>query len=397
MIHPLIAISSIALTFAITFGIFMFTSVDVEEYFFINILILISIYTLVALVRDKESYWPRRWLQNPIKVIGKYVFWGGITYVAKITYTSHSFYTQAFSHAEYFLNFYFDLYLWAGLPYFVLAEKFRYTQRNFLSDPYLRILSLFRQVFKRRWSSLKRVYRLRAYKTFVISSFLRLHFLPLMVDQIYFTNKDIATSLGENTWTYTAIVAIMTSFVWTIDANNASIGYFWESVFTKTRFKAMDTNPIHWLVTMICYMPFTIWATTFLPALMDHNQAVVHIIDGTWFEILTDIIGLVFLAGYISSGASLYFSTSNMTYKAIQTRGPYALIRHPATFCKVGFFGIATFKFAAAYTAINIFAYVLWTGIYIARTICEERFLSQFEEYRDYQQKTRYRLIPGLW
>ncbi|MCC7405323.1 MAG: hypothetical protein IT288_13075 [Bdellovibrionales bacterium] len=397
MIHPLVAFGSIAITFSSLFAIFLFTRLEVDEFFFLTILGLIGVYTVIAMARDRERYLTRRWLQNPLKIIGKYLFWAVLVFVPYFTYSQHSFYSEAFPHADEFFDFYLKLYLWTGLPYFVLAEKFRYSFRNFFNDPYLRVLSLARQLARRRWRRLRRLLAQRHYQTFIISCFVRLHFMPLMVDQIFFTHRGILNSLASNIWSYGVVVGLLTSLVWAIDANNAAIGYFWESVFTKTRFKAMDTNPVHYLITLSCYMPFTIWATTFLPALMDHHTAVGHVLDGEWFRVVTDILGLTFLAGYIASGSSLYFSTSNLTYKAIQTKGPYALVRHPATLCKVGFFGVVTFKFAAAYTLMNFVAYLLWTGIYIARTICEERFLQQFEEYRQYQRQTKYRLIPGIW
>ena len=398
MISPALAVFSVVITFVISFGLFLYSPLDVDNYFYVSILILIGIYTGFAIFNDKTTYQKRRWLQDPFKIIGKYIFWGAIIYVPYNLYADHPFYSQHFPNTEAFFDFYMVLYLWAGLPYFILAEKLRYCPDNYLNDPYIRILALARALLKGKWVRLRRLYRNRRYRTFLVSSGIRFHFSPLMVNQIFFTHREIVTAVSDGIdWEFGVVTAIMTSLVWSIDANNASIGYFWESNFTKTRFKEMDPYPLHWIITLACYMPFTMWATTFLPALMDHNTAATLLIDSTWFDGLTTIIGLVFLAGYVYAGSSLYFSTSNMTYKAIQTRGLYALVRHPATLCKVGFFGITTFKFAMAYTAINIFAYVLWTGIYVARTLCEERFLDKFEEYRVYKAKTRYRIIPGIF
>jgi DNA modification methylase len=62
-----------------------------------------------------------------------------------------------------------------------------------------------------------------------------------------------------------------------------------------------------------------------------------------------------------------------------------------------GGFSVVCFKFSEAYTLINVFAYLLWTSIYLSRTYCEERFLMQFEEYRVYCERVKYRLIPGVY
>ncbi len=397
MIKPSLCLLSIALTFAISLTLFLYTPYIVEDYFFISVFILIGCYTALSVFRSTEVYEQRKWLQDPLKIIGKYLFWGVLTYLPCYIYENHSFYAETAPNTLEFFTFYFKLYVWLGVPYFILSEKFRYSFDNYINDPYIRFISLFKKLLKGQFSVLKRFYHIRQYKRFLISSFLRLHFITLMVEQLSYTNIEIVTGIQNGIdWRLSSLMLILTPLIWSIDANNASIGYFWESNFTKTRFRAMDTNLVHWFVTMICYLPFIIWITTFVPAL-DHATEGHYILTSLWFVSFTDVLTLVFLAGYIYSGSSLYFSTSNMTYKAIQTRGMYAIVRHPATFFKLGFFFVSIFKYAHSYTAINIFAYLLWMGIYIGRTICEERFLGNFQEYRDYKLKTKYRIIPGLY
>jgi len=397
MIHPLLGLVGVALAFFISFFIFFQRYLEVEYYFYISVFILIGVYTFFALFRDREIYLKRRWFQDPMKILGKTFFWGVMAYIPCLIYEKHSFYSQAFPMAVRFFRTYFDLYLWGALPYFLLSEKFRYSYSNFLNDPYIRILSVIRRLLKFQFSVLRRFVQVRQYRTFLVSSLLRIHFIPVMINQMFFTHGHVAQALNANEWDYKLIVSTVMALIWSMDANNASIGYFWESNFTKTRFKAMDPYPLHWIVTLICYAPFSIWASTFLPSILDYNNASGFISEAPWFQYTTDFLTLFFLIGYISAGISLYFSTSNMTYKAIQTKGLYALVRHPATFCKLGFFGVSIFKFTDAYTFLNIFAYILWTFVYIGRTICEERFLSHFQEYKEYKKKTPYRLIPGVY
>ncbi|MBK7842999.1 MAG: hypothetical protein IPJ71_04785 [Bdellovibrionales bacterium] len=398
MINPWLGFSCVALTFVISFCVFIFSSIPVGDYYFISVFFLIGIYSINAILRDKTAYQVRKWLKQPLKILGKYVFWGFISYAPILLYRNHSFYSQNFLSVVPFFEFYFKAYIIGGLPYFILSEKYRYSFGNVFSDPYLRVLSLLRQLLRGRFrNTLRRLIFHRSYRSFLLSSFLRLHFLPVMLGQLIYAQETSLKSLAENSWNYAEIISFLTTLVWAIDANNASIGYFWESNFTKTRFKMMDFHPLHWIITLSCYVPFTYWASTFVPSLMDYNSAVFHLVDSRWFEVTTDLIGLIFLIGYLCAGTSLYFSTSNLTYKAIQTRGLYSIVRHPATLCKIGFFGVSCFKFSEAYTFINIFAYLLWTGIYLSRTYCEERFLMQFEEYRAYRKRVKYRLIPGVY
>jgi protein-S-isoprenylcysteine O-methyltransferase Ste14 len=109
-----------------------------------------------------------------------------------------------------------------------------------------------------------------------------------------------------------------------------------------------------------------------------------------------DLAVLVALVCYMLSGTALAFSYSNLTYKKIQTQGPYRFIRHPATVCKLMFFTLSFFRFNEAYTWKWGICYACWIGIYIGRALVEERFLKSTPEYRAYMQRTRYRFFPGI-
>jgi len=105
---------------------------------------------------------------------------------------------------------------------------------------------------------------------------------------------------------------------------------------------------------------------------------------------------LILLALYVLSGSALSFSTSNLCYKKIQTKGPYAIVRHPATTFKLLFFFLAFFRYRAAFTFTGILCYLVWMTVYICRALVEESFLKKFSDYRRYMKKTRYRFIPRV-
>ncbi len=112
---------------------------------------------------------------------------------------------------------------------------------------------------------------------------------------------------------------------------------------------------------------------------------------------MVNTLTVLALLGIVLSTTCLGFSYSNLSFKKIQTRGPYRIVRHPGTVFKIAFFFLTVFRFEASFTVPIIAAYVFWMGIYITRILCEERFLMNFKEYQDYARVTRYRPIPGVW
>ncbi len=236
-------------------------------------------------------------------------------------------------------------------------------------------------------------------KTFLVGGVLRTHFFAIMISQIYPFLQQIQSGLlgGTSDWPLAKTAILLISVAWIIDGSNACLGYFWESKFTRTRFGKIDPNPLSWIITLSCYVPFSYWMTAFIPANQSNSMIYFQVNDLGGINTLLDMMTLLFLFGYVASGTLLCFSTSNLSYKAIQTRGLYSLVRHPATFFKLGFFSINFFRFEPSITAYGLLAFTTVIGIYIARIFCEERFLNTIKEYQDYKLKTRYRLIPGIF
>ena len=80
----------------------------------------------------------------------------------------------------------------------------------------------------------------------------------------------------------------------------------------------------------------------------------------------------------------------------VVTTGPYAVIRHPGYLAGIVVMlasGIALGSWiAAAFLAITTLPFLLY------RAITEDRILqAELPGYRDYAQRVRWRLIPGLW
>jgi protein-S-isoprenylcysteine O-methyltransferase Ste14 len=408
MVHPCLCWLGIALSFGVSLALFTSDLLDVHEYYYVPVLLLIGFYTAHAILTDRQQYQSRTIRQVIPKAIAKYIMWGLIIYGVKEFYAAHPLYgpvqgpdgilkTDFSLNTRRFLGDFLTLFLIVGLPYFFLAEKFRYCTDNILGDPYLRILSLLKCLKNREFRLIGRRLCKRSYKRIYLMAIIRVHYIPIMIEQVFRNLKSVTGFLqGANfQWNLASSVLVATTLAWAIDANNGALGYFWESWFTKSRFRQIDMNPLHWFVVLICYAPFVGLAGQFVP-LPQVAADSAPLLSSSSFNSAIEVVLLISLVLYVLSGSTLNFSTSNLCYKKIQTKGPYAIVRHPATTCKLLFFFLAFFRYRAAFTFVGILCYSIWLTVYICRALVEESFLKKFPDYRNYMKKTRYRFIPRV-
>jgi protein-S-isoprenylcysteine O-methyltransferase Ste14 len=396
MYHPFFCYLGVSLTFILTFTIFGHSSLDPNKFFYIPTFLLITYYTLVTILGDRQVYQKRTFKQVILKCIGKYVFW--ILILAGVIgfYQAHPAYKAVTPNTRIFFKHFFYAFVALGLPYLYLEEKYRYCPENVLADSYLKICLLIRCLLRRDLLRFRRRLCTRKSRGMFLSAALRIHYLPIMIEQVHFGITTLVQGAKSQTWTLPSIIFMITALAWLIDSNNASIGYFWQSAFTKTRFREVDPHPSHWIVVLSCYPPFLYFVTTYFavfPSLPETSQ---RIINNAGVNNVIDIILLTSLVLYMLSGCALGFACSNLSYKKIQTKGPYRFMRHPATTFKLIFFTLAFYRFAPAYTAGWLVFFLFWIGIYVARALVEERFLRRFPDYRAYMKQTRYRFIPGI-
>jgi protein-S-isoprenylcysteine O-methyltransferase Ste14 len=118
--------------------------------------------------------------------------------------------------------------------------------------------------------------------------------------------------------------------------------------------------------------------------------------------VLVSIIGLALvLFGYL---LTLYvFKINSFAARVVDvekeqkviTTGPYALVRHPMYFALIFFYGASPLALGS-YWALILALFIF--PILIFRIKDEEKeLLENLGGYRDYTQKVRYRLIPGIW
>jgi protein-S-isoprenylcysteine O-methyltransferase Ste14 len=119
-----------------------------------------------------------------------------------------------------------------------------------------------------------------------------------------------------------------------------------------------------------------------------------------WLQITALIVGSL---GYLFSVWASAVNQFYARYVRIQTErghtvitdGPYRIVRHP------GYVGVSIYVIASALALGSLWALIL-SGLMvvylIVRTTLEDKLLhEELDGYREYAQKTRYRLLPGIW
>ncbi len=81
-------------------------------------------------------------------------------------------------------------------------------------------------------------------------------------------------------------------------------------------------------------------------------------------------------------------------HRGLVTRGLYGVVRHPLYAAEL----LAMGGYCIGYASIlNWVFWMVAAMLQVARIFAEEKLLSGDQEYRAYQQRVRWRLVPGLW
>jgi protein-S-isoprenylcysteine O-methyltransferase Ste14 len=111
-----------------------------------------------------------------------------------------------------------------------------------------------------------------------------------------------------------------------------------------------------------------------------------------WLTVPVGAIGLlIVIAGKLSLGRSFGLIPAN---RGIVSSGLYRLVRHPIY---MGYL-VTHVAFLAANPMLWNFALLIVADLgLLARAVCEERTLALDEQYRVYQTKVRWRVLPGVF
>lgn len=116
---------------------------------------------------------------------------------------------------------------------------------------------------------------------------------------------------------------------------------------------------------------------------------------------LVILADLLVIAGYVFIILVLRensYAARTVTVEAGQkviTTGPYSLVRHPMYLGYILFFIMSPIALGSWWAVLPA---LLVIPVMVFRLLNEEAVLSRdLEGYMDYMQKTRYRLLPGIW
>lgn len=125
-----------------------------------------------------------------------------------------------------------------------------------------------------------------------------------------------------------------------------------------------------------------------------------------WSEVplILKVLGFI---GYVPSLGFAFWAMKENAYAsdvvriqadrghAVCTTGPYRHVRHPMYVGVIFFLLCFPLSLGSFYTFIPAFIVVV---LFIIRTSLEDRALQQeLSGYKEYSQKVRYRLLPGVW
>lgn len=119
-----------------------------------------------------------------------------------------------------------------------------------------------------------------------------------------------------------------------------------------------------------------------------------------WLQVTALVIGsLGYLFSVWASAVNKFYARYVRIQKerghTVITNGPYRIVRHP------GYVGVSIYVIASALALGSLWVLIL-SGVIVVylmiRTALEDKLLhEELTGYREYAQKTRYRLLPGIW
>ncbi len=235
-------------------------------------------------------------------------------------------------------------------------------------------------------------------KTAILFLLVKIFFLPLMLNFFYdnFSYVKNNLSIFKNPLSLLSVDAfnnilfpVIVGIVFLIDTSWFCFGYTFEAGFLKNKVRSVEPTIFGWAVAIICYPPFNGIFTKYVDWYANDNIEFFTMN----LTFIVRIILVFLLIVYLSATLALGTKCSNLTNRGIVTRGPYAIIRHPAYISKNLFWWVTILPVISWPAAISASA---WSLIYYFRAVTEEKHLLKDPEYVAYYKKVKYRFIPFI-
>lgn len=170
------------------------------------------------------------------------------------------------------------------------------------------------------------------------------------------------------------------SFVQAIFAMNVFI--FIATMYLRRAPERVTMNPFFWILAFVAlYGPFAILLV---------GDMGVQLVPSAVTNALAVVSFLIFTYARISLGRSVGIVPSQ---RGIVIHGAYRWVRHPIyTGIFVTYLGFAL----SAYSPVNVTLLVLFAGVFVIKSLIEERFLMRDTRYAEYMRQVRWRWVPGI-
>ncbi len=236
-------------------------------------------------------------------------------------------------------------------------------------------------------------------KTTMLFLAVKLFFAPLMINfafDNYFAIKGNLANIGNNEGIFSIagfnnlLFPLILAAIFFADTLYFSFGYVFDAGFLKNRIRSVEPTVFGWAVALICYPPFNSFYGKYVPWYPSETADFGNATTTFFIRIAITLLLLAYLGATLALGAKC----SNLTNRGIVTRGPYAIIRHPAYICKNVIWWVTIIPVMSPGAFLSMLS---WSAIYFFRAITEEKHLMKDPEYQDYCRKVRHRFIPGIW
>ena len=334
----------------------------------------------------------------------RYLVWLAVFYSCVLLFESPYFFLSNPKTNE-FLNNWFQVYLYLGPIYFFITLKFKASRTEDFYDPAVRIIHIIKQIIqcsigKQKHKPVFSVFDKQYNRKVLLNLLMRGYFIPVMVGQLFPLMNDLLQNTISNLeqLDFFTLVNWAIALLWFAEIIAACAGYCLESRWLENRSKSIDLTAGGWLICLACYPPLNSVTSNifpFAPMVVTNNVSDL-VLNQEFLLYAAKVLELSLLATLVYCDLSLGPSGVNITFKKLQNKGAYAIVRHPATTCKLTFWWMQSMLYLQFWRWEIILGMLGWSVIYILRALSEERHLKHIPEYRQYMQTTRYRFIPGV-
>lgn len=342
----------------------------------------------------RTAFW--RWFAGLIVFA---LFWG-LVFV-------HPFYrNNYYENWRLTCNYLFFAYAFLGFPYALVTNWLRGGCFEHRSDPCFVFLLLLRNaartVFLKRSFGLWRTLKNARVKIALRDILVKIFFVPLMVVFLFsecghFFSNFSGVIREPAAWRGifpNMVYGAVYHSIFVMDVALCLLGYLSSSRWLANKSRSVEPTVGGWLVAVACYPPFNDVMSQYLPYDGIRGVPLAFLQTPTVEWTLKGFTILLFVV-YVWASMAFGLRFSNLTNRGIITRGPYAVIRHPAYISK----NLAwwTENIRSFSSPIQFVFLVGWNVIYCLRAITEERHLNADPDYRAYSARVKYRFIPGIW